>query len=239
LFLALCLLDAYAQCPAPPPWFPPDPAQLKDGEQKPIPADINLEDIPAVHGSGQITGKVVPRDSSGNPDESKGIIGAVIKIYDGALFKTCISGNNGHFIINGIAPGEKLISVSVPGFKETTGKVQVIENGTRNVLIGLSPLWNKKKKECGYINVYAYGKEDYHGNWVGVESIRVREIGNYSNRWYNCWNGSYASNYQSLYCSQAPMDRYYHIEVVWNNGSVRTREIRLTERYRDISIYPW
>ena len=239
LFLALCLADSYAQCPVPPPWYPPEPPQMKDKEPLPPPPEYDSVDLPAFHGSGEITGKVVPRDSSGNADESRGIAGAVIKVYDGSSFKTCISGANGQFSIRGISPGEKLISISVPGYRDTTGQVQVVENASRNVLISLSPLWYMKKKECGYINVYAYGKEDYNGKWIGVESIRVREIGNYSNRWYNCWNGSYSSSYQSLYCSQAPMDRYYHIEVVWNDGSVRTREIRLTEKYRDVSIYPW
>lgn len=240
LFLWACHWEAHAQ--APPPWYPPEPPSFNATQEymPELPASPSAPISPnGEQGSGELTGKVVPRDSNGNPDESKGISGAIIKLYQGNSIITCISGHDGSFALNNVKPGENLIRVSAHGFKQATGKVKVVENDTRSVLVGLSPLWTMKSKDYGYINVYAYRYENYEGKWIDVQSIRVHQVGDFRHRWYNSWNPGYGSTYQSLYCSNAPMEKYYRIEVVWSDGSVRTMDIYLSSKYRDVSIYHW
>lgn len=261
--LWVCAGQACAQDP--PPWYPCEPQSVKniqndvhapDMEMQEPPADPEPWEPPAEleswkppqdqgpsgdpgpRGGGEVNGKVVLRDSSGNPDESKGISGAVVKVYQGNRFRTCVSGHDGSFVLRDVSPGENLMSITARGFREASGRVKVTENSTRNVLVGLSSLWGRSA-DNGYINIYAYGHEDYEGNRIGVESIRVHQVGDYSHRWYNSWNPGYGYTYQSLSCSRAPVGKYYRIVVVWGDGSVRTRDIYLSNKYRDVSIYHW
>jgi len=219
-----------------PPYYPPDPFELKGIHLKSSPVNENRGESPVPGQNGQVMGKVVERDSRGNPDESKGIAGAQIQVYDGYSTRTCISGPDGTFYLEGVQPGRASLTITMRGYRQAGGPVEITAL-PRRVLVALTSLHSNHSRQKGYINVFAYNKEDGHGKIIPVTSIRVHESGG-SRRWYNSWSGPGGGAYQSLYCSNAPVGSYYTIKATWEDGTERTSEIRLRQKYRDVSIYP-
>jgi hypothetical protein len=258
LFFALVpVLNPWAQ--SPPIYYPPDPFELKGIHVKGTPAppgpgsqvpsnpdlqapvtspmqDRDNNSLPAGH-QGSIIGRVVERDSKGSPIESKGVAGALIQVSDGFSVKTCISKPDGTFYMEGVQPGKASITVSHRHYRQTQGTVS-LAGDPRRVLIGMTPLSTHHEKEKGYINVYAYQKDGHHGHYIPVTSIRVQESGGGYRKWYDSWDGSSGSSYQKLNCSNATVGSYYQIKVIWKDRTERTTDIHLTEKYRDVSIYP-
>jgi len=188
--------------------------------------------------TGQIAGRVVARDSRGRADESKGLTGVTIRISDGTNWRSCVTERGGYFSVEGLNSGRGTITASRTGYKNTQGYITIVDGAQRRVLIAMTPLFSTEnsEKERGFINVYAYGKYDYEGNWIGVESIKVHEKRNYSRRWSKFFNASAGSGYVTLACSGAEIGDYYQVQVKWSDGTVRTSEFKLRQKYRDITI---
>jgi hypothetical protein len=98
------------------------------------------------------------------------------------------------------------------------------------------PYAQERRREKGYINVWAYTKTCNSGRKIEPTSIRVHEVGNSSRSWYNSWSGTSGSTYQSLYCSGARVGEYFRVRVAWSDGTVSTTDIRLREKYRDLYV---
>ena len=245
LFFAvlLCLSPGVeAQNAIPSPFYPPDPFELKGihlERATPVQAP-GTEASPAITPGdpcalGSISGRVVERNREGGSDESKGISGATVQLFDGAIMKTAVTGRGGAYAIEGIKPGRVTITVSHVKYRPAEGSATVTASSQpAKVLIALAPLvW---KAEKGYINVYAQAKDGPDGKPIGVTSIRVHESGNLSHRWYNSWSGDYGSS-QHLYCENARVGAYFDIKVTWRDGTERTTSIRLKSQGRDVSLY--
>ncbi|MHC9537918.1 MAG: carboxypeptidase-like regulatory domain-containing protein [Vulcanimicrobiota bacterium] len=248
-----------------PPFSPPDPSTMKEntktfdpsspppapGSTEPLPTPVNSpgENPPGENSpeerppslqqlTGQIVGRVVAKDSRGRADESKGLAGVAIQISDGTNWRNCVTERGGYFSVEGLNPGRATVTASRTGYSSSQGEITIVDGAQRRVLIAMTPLFSTEgsKKERGYINIYAYGKYDYEGKWIGVESIKVHEKRSYSRRWSKFFNAGAGSGYVTLACSGAEIGDYYQVQVKWSDGTVRTSEFKLSQKYRDITI---
>ncbi len=211
------------------------------GSTEPIPMPHPLQDgsSPSVLPvSGQIVGRVVATDSRGRADKSKGLTGVAVQVSDGTNWRSCVTERGGYFSVEGLNPGRGTITASRTGYRSAQGAITIVDSASRRILIAMTPLFSTGggEKERGYINVYAYGKYDYEGKWIGVDSIKVHERRDYSRRWSKFCNSSAGSGYETLSCSGAEVGEYFQVQVKWSDGTVRTCDFRLQSKYRDITL---
>jgi len=253
IFLAGRALPAWSQFI--PPFNPPDQTKMIDNTKtvdpsSPPPAPGSLEPLPIPSQApedmqspekpmtGQIVGRVVATDSRGRPDESKGLSGVAIEVSDGVNVRSCVTERGGYFSVDGLSAGRGTITATRTGYRSSQGGITIMDAAQRRVLIAMTPLFptGGSERERGFINVFAYGKYDSEGNWIGVESIKVHEKRDYSHRWSKFFNAGAGSGYVTLACSGAVVGEYYQVQVRWSNGISRSCEIRLGQKYRDITM---
>ncbi|MDQ7824102.1 MAG: carboxypeptidase-like regulatory domain-containing protein [Candidatus Eremiobacteraeota bacterium] len=242
--IVLCFIVALpgmaaAQCSAPPPWYPPDPLAMKGVEHYVVVVPQGASSSVLDRLPGTVCGKVVPRRSDGNPDTSGEIGGALITLHDGNATRETVSSCDGTFSFQGIPPGAYPLTIEARGYHQGRGQILVEGERARSVLVGLMPRFHQTETQKGYINIFAYGKENSAGKWMAVTSIRVHQRGNYSRRWSDSFGTYSGDSYKSLYCTGAPVGKYYTVEVLWSDGTCRTQSFCLSSKFRDISIYPY
>lgn len=183
---------------------------------------IRVLDVEAQPDTGTLMGKVQEATTK------KLLKGALIMLDNGLSAR---SNDDGSFAIANVPGGKHGVNISLIGYGEAKGSVNVSPGGSDAVLITLIPAGaqldsgqegetgseesNKiSSPKKGILHVVADTYDDgYHRWWVC--RIEVTEWGNSNFHWYNDWYSDAGDTYQELDCNGARVDSTYIIKVSW------------------------
>lgn len=220
---------AEAQAPAAPPpsaWPGAPRASTSSG----APASARSEAHSSAPRATSLTGGALPFPTPGDSGDTGALAGkvqdaggrplsrAIVEI-DGSP-RTRTSGW-GEFRVDGLAPGQHSISISLPGYRAGQGRVNIQAGQTRDLLVSLSPTSGRsapsadrppeERKTRLTIRVHPYM---YDGQRYNVKRIEVTEQGGGGRTWQNTFYRVYDS-YVELACEGAVIGRSCRVTVTW------------------------
>jgi hypothetical protein len=196
------------------------------------PFQVTVKQLPTQEACGTIKGMI--SSSSGKP-----LPGAQIMLDEGL---SATAGPGGFFTLAGVPPGQHAICVSVSGYREATGAVEVKEGAVRSLCVELSPLAcadtlpfaarnpsrysassspsAARRKVEGNLHIVA-DAYDSGSTHLWIHRIEVDEEGDDCLHWSNSWDTDLGDTYQELTCDGAVVGETYRIKITWKgkNGA--------------------
>ncbi|MBQ7530008.1 carboxypeptidase regulatory-like domain-containing protein [bacterium] len=185
--------------------------------------------LPEDRGSNLLDYALGPKGSPANltlsgvvtDNNSRPLDHAKVKLSNGRMTYT---DKLGRFSIENLSAGRGSITISKPGYKFGSGKVDLTKGQNEKIRVSLSPEskapsnYDKNTAQKGNFYVKAYPlKVGPKERRIYVSKIEVWEDGNYSHRWEKTWWEDYDDNYYELRCDDAEIGKIYNIVITWKS----------------------
>lgn len=146
---------------------------------------------------------------------------AKVKLSNGRMTHT---DRSGRFCLENLSAGSGYVTISKPGYKTGSGKIDLTSGKSKEIRVSLSPnpktstSYDKDVVQKGNFYVKAYplrvGPKERR---IYVSKIEVWEDGNYSHRWEKTWWEDYHDDYYELRCDEAEIGKIYNIVITWKS----------------------